>query len=938
MSRIRTAEAAGNSYQGQVGGDQYYTVQAPSSDKAVQGYKQQLDQDNRTKRGELERDQAQERSEKEYNDSLRQRALQKDQQVETDSLAAVQLVDKGNLDLQNRYQTAIDTLNTAEVQAQGQVAAANMQATGTIIKGITSLSSSYLGFRKEQIKVQEEEAVKQSTIGMLGGIKGAIVGQRAQAAETTQLQVETAEVSAINKSIPDAVTRQDALSGIQTGRTLNNTSQSNTLQFGMGLDGQLRDFMSSSIQIKFPSGRIGTPGSAQNNAEVTFALQVGLGEAFGGADLNSMSGAKLQVLGNQAQNSIRAIGGEWSKTITKRRQDGLTTSALNLYRTNYKAGQPASIADVDNLAASYFHAGGKTQLEAKNQAIKDIVATYNNANNGMGDKAALTQLARIKQRNGLTIGDEYGDIINKAINNSETDYDTFEKNQSNDIKDDMYASLSGVEDREERIAIAEQTVQRLRDNGLDEEAFKLEADIQNLSLPGQGKVEFNTILGGINDGSITDPKSIDEAVSLNRLTASQGQSLKDTLSNKNSARTPKDKDATDIAKAESRRITDSIAGLLGYGKKDLNGNYTPNEQATQHLDQSEMGRLKDSIQRDVNRITNQVLVNDPSLTAPENKTKKLKAIKEALQEYYKNEVESPSGKWYYGDAGEVVKPGTSRDGTTDVKEVSAKFTQRLRDNLDDSTKFSVPFQNPTSSTSSISPRNFTDSVDVDKGSVSDDVIRSYNALRNDRVITPDVTKEFAAKWNQGEVDPRLQSLANKLNRSPQSLLQSQLAANGLRNSTPLSWPEPVESSVPLTAVQGAEQFMSMGVPARGAAWLAGNIQHESGWKGQRPQWDLGWDGAGTNGGLLSWNRGRLAALEARYGRKSTEITTRQQMTFLLDEMKNSYPRAYKIFMNPLSSDRQMIKASKIYIGYNDTDISQEGRYATSRSLAQQLQR
>jgi len=81
MSRIRTAEAAGNSYQGQVGGDQYYTVQAPSSDKAVQGYKQQLDQDNRTKRGELERDQAQERSEKEYNDSIRQRALQKDQQV-----------------------------------------------------------------------------------------------------------------------------------------------------------------------------------------------------------------------------------------------------------------------------------------------------------------------------------------------------------------------------------------------------------------------------------------------------------------------------------------------------------------------------------------------------------------------------------------------------------------------------------------------------------------------------------------------------------------------------------------------------------------------------------------------------------------------------------------------------------------------------------------
>jgi hypothetical protein len=236
------------------------------------------------------------------------------------------------------------------------------------------------------------------------------------------------------------------------------------------------------------------------------------------------------------------------------------------------------------------------------------------------------------------------------------------------------------------------------------------------------------------------------------------------------------------------------------------------------------------------------------------------------------------------------------------------------------------------------PRNFTSSIDLDKGTVSPEAVKNYNSLRGDQVITPDVAKQFAEKWNQGEVDPRLQNLATKLNRSPQSLLQQQLYANRIQKSTPLSWPEPVSDvSVPMSAVQGAQQFMSMGVPARGAAWLAGNIQHESGWKAQRPQWDLGWDGAGTNGGLLSWNRGRLSALEARFGRKSTEISAPEQMTFLLEELKK-YPKAYRTFMNPLSSDRQLIDASKAYIGYNDTQISQEGRYATSRSLARQLQR
>ena len=57
--------------------------------------------------------------------------------------------------------------------------------------------------------------------------------------------------------------------------------------------------------------------------------------------------------------------------------------------------------------------------------------------------------------------------------------------------------------------------------------------------------------------------------------------------------------------------------------------------------------------------------------------------------------------------------------------------------------------------------------------------------------------------------------------------------------------------------------------------------------------------------------GRLANLEARYGRPVQQISTQEQLVFLLDELKK-YPEAYSIFMNPMATDRMLIRASKIH--------------------------
>ncbi|WP_292755036.1 M23 family metallopeptidase [Methylophaga sp. UBA4502] len=129
-------------------------------------------------------------------------------------------------------------------------------------------------------------------------------------------------------------------------------------------------------------------------------------------------------------------------------------------------------------------------------------------------------------------------------------------------------------------------------------------------------------------------------------------------------------------------------------------------------------------------------------------------------------------------------------------------------------------------------------------------------------------------------------------------------------------PTPVAQSVtPGSKKEGMKALMAMDVPMRGAAYLASAIQHESLWNAQRSSWTLN-DGAGRNGGLLSWNRGRLANLERTYGRRVEQISEAEQLKFLLTEMKVSYNDSYRVFMTPNASSQDLQAATWNYIRWN----------------------
>ena len=58
------------------------------------------------------------------------------------------------------------------------------------------------------------------------------------------------------------------------------------------------------------------------------------------------------------------------------------------------------------------------------------------------------------------------------------------------------------------------------------------------------------------------------------------------------------------------------------------------------------------------------------------------------------------------------------------------------------------------------------------------------------------------------------------------------------------------------------------------------------------------------------------------------ITELEQLQYMVKEMKQSYKTAYRIFMNPNSSDNDLRRASYLYWGYGH-----EGdRYAYAQSL------
>lgn len=159
-----------------------------------------------------------------------------------------------------------------------------------------------------------------------------------------------------------------------------------------------------------------------------------------------------------------------------------------------------------------------------------------------------------------------------------------------------------------------------------------------------------------------------------------------------------------------------------------------------------------------------------------------------------------------------------------------------------------------------------------------------------------------------EVDKTIQDLMRQLMLKPQEVQ---------KEKSPGQDPNAMESGEDFggdatDGVGGARLFMAAGFPMLAAAILSGNVQAESGWKGQRTPWVLN-DGAGTNKGLISWNRSRIVNAEKFLGKPLEKASNAEQVKWIKEEL-----RQYGLldeFMNPNSTEEQLKRASYKYIGW-----------------------
>ena len=175
---------------------------------------------------------------------------------------------------------------------------------------------------------------------------------------------------------------------------------------------------------------------------------------------------------------------------------------------------------------------------------------------------------------------------------------------------------------------------------------------------------------------------------------------------------------------------------------------------------------------------------------------------------------------------------------------------------------------------------------TNRDAVDDYVRQNFNPIRGDRLYSADQVTALVESYGQGVIQRTLQQKAEALGMTPLALLNQQLMAYGQQpldvNTQPLLQQTTYNGAEPTDLRSGAQYFMNRGFSVRAAAFLSGNIMQESSWRGQRRPFD---DGGALAGGLVSWRGGRLQAIESYFGRPISEITTLEQLDYMIQEMR-----------------------------------------------------
>ena len=670
-------------------------------------------------------------------------------------------------------------------------------------------------------------------------------------------------------------------------------------------------------------------------------------------------------------------------------------SANNILNTNIQNARTAEVERIQGLAGaearqnSTFNRGryeelvqlasdGSTGLNRSN-ANKKIAEAFINGYEIDQDLDALNRMASEFMRydeNGVGIpGTRFGDhpTIGPAISNArfriERGIQRADDNNDKQLIKDARVAAQNAGSYEDALDAVTDIASGIQD---EKKRQDLIDKVKELRVTDNERARGNYLLDLAEDGYVLKREIYDQM-------EANGELLPDTY--KKLIKLTEDKD---LPSAATRMITDEVnlyngrlaqnAGLKYDTSRDKPFFDTSrSNKSPSIIDISGAKEIGLELKRDMQEVASNAYNAQPR-NMPEEE--KLKEVKKALDAFKAKEITGAGGYYNFDDLRYIdfsrrrrrngtymFKPGTTpaqqgeaRTALNRLRNTDAAFLAqqaKLQQQIDSSEK-PVEWYLEWTPGSAVTPRQRM----------------HYSIRRGDQFFTEDQMIEYQQEWvKTGRVPQDIEQFALDMNKSPMAVFNSHLASYGLSNAviypTNLTgqtdtkpadvqkgdWvggDEPVDApkyngqggayeisqgqggSGQLTPYQGAQWFMRADFPPRGAAFLAGNINAESSWiAGKEPHDDVGRDA----GGLVSWRAQRLAQIQEELGAPIQYLTTEQQLQYMLKEMqKPQYKEAYDIFMDPKSTRRDLIYASKIYWGYG----VEGSRYRDADAIIKQM--
>lgn len=824
----------------------------------------------------------------------------------------------------------------ADISEFNRRQAANFQNQIAKIKGqdLIALGEFSQTFAKQLSNLNETLEANREADELFDALFGGGVSE-AEAKQDDQLQSAASEVARTNA---DTANRVEASTGepsiAQQAYTMDGGLAQTYLQGRVTLTqaqtlypSHMARWMSSNQQITV-GGRTMTVAEAASSGDpglVMAAMTAGRQNFLSTYGLGGLS--RRQVVKQLGQTILNADSQIANAAITAGVEAQREGARSEVAAVAYGAAQ-ADSSDLQSLFTTtselmHTRPTGYTRAEANEAALDAIIQ-------GLVDKGdvdglrVLLGVQKIPGQKGTELGNQYGEKINKGIQDAARNRNNLDKIKREEIERKLYADLAKIPTAAGKAERVELAARELEGLGLWKEARELRGEVDELKVEGANTYTAAQLQQAISQGEITDARTIDQYVLRGQITAEQGQELKGQLASAYDFDKPEDKLGADVAKSSGNRIKQNLLAALGL-RTDPTGQILslPGEGK---MPAGDAAMIVAQAQRDINAEVNKWLRDNPNLTEEQ----KMIGLNNLVNQWYVRNVETEGGKYY-------IEPGLRGGKTGDDAPTADALVGRLQGLLQKPATFSVP--NTTSGVFNTpgvdNPRDYGQprTLGFVPGKGLNAVDRQeFNSVRGDVVFNPVDTRDMIDRYNKdGIIDGDLAMAADQLGMTPLSLLRHQAIANGLNVQIKLpSKPAQSVSDAPLTAVDGANALMALGVPTKGAAWLSGNIQQESTWQANRQPWD---DVGAPAGGLVSWRAGRLDRAEAAFGQVE-QASTQDQLKYMLQEMRTNYPEAYKIFMNPYATDRQLMRASSLYWGYGD-----EGeRFSYARQVEQQLQR